>query len=174
VRNDAECTQRAGRSALVDKPRGVDHRVMDATHAAPISIAALRLPPPVWLDEDATLGDAARVMVTASVSAVIVGQDAAIVTERDVVRALAHGESPDAAIVKLATHDTIRFPEEGPVFGALAEMLHAGVRHLVVVGTGGLPCAVLPLSAAAAFVLDASEIPSWLSALRIVLRLEER
>jgi signal-transduction protein with cAMP-binding, CBS, and nucleotidyltransferase domain len=144
--------------------------VNDATHSEPISVAALRLPAPVWLGEQATLADVARVMVTANVSAVIVGPDGAIVTERDVVRALADGEAADALVVNLATHDTIRFPEQGPVVGALAEMLRRGLRHLIVVGTDGLPCAVLPLSAAAAVVLDASEVPSWVSALRVVLR----
>jgi signal-transduction protein with cAMP-binding, CBS, and nucleotidyltransferase domain len=127
----------------------------------------------VWLDEQTTLSDVARAMVATNVSAVIVGPDGAIVTERDVVRALADGEAADARVVNLATHDTIRFPEEGPVVGALAEMLRRGLRHMIVVATDGLPCAVLPLSAAAAFVLDASQVPSWVSALRVVLRVED-
>jgi signal-transduction protein with cAMP-binding, CBS, and nucleotidyltransferase domain len=149
---------------------------MDAAHTktVPVAVAAMRLPPPMWLDEDVTLGDVARVMMTACVSAVIVGPDAAIVTERDVVRALADGEAADAPVAGIATHDTLCFSETGPVVGALAEMLHAGRRHLVVIGDDGLPCAVLPLSAAAAFVLDLTDVPSWLSALRVVLRIEER
>jgi CBS domain-containing protein len=145
----------------------------DRVQLAPLPIAAMRLPPAVWLDEDATLHDVARIMTTASVSAVIVGRDAAIVTERDVVCAVARGERPEAPATALATHETARFPDDGPVVAALAEMLHGGLRHLVVVDGEGVPCAVLPLSAAAAFVLDLAEIPSWLSALRVVLRVEE-
>lgn len=134
----------------------------------------MRLPRPVWLDEHATIQDVATVMVAASVSAVIVGRDAAIVTERDLVCALARGDAAATPAVELATRDTARFPDDGPVVGALAEMLHVGLRHLVIVDRDGVPCAVLPLSAAAAFVLDLAEIPSWLSALRVVLRVEER
>jgi signal-transduction protein with cAMP-binding, CBS, and nucleotidyltransferase domain len=148
---------------------------MDADrNTVPYPVAAMRLPPPVWLDDNATVGDVARVMVTGCVSAVIIGRDAAIVTERDLVCALARGEATDARAATVATHDTTRFPDDGPVVGALAEMLHAGLRHLVVVDADGVPCAVLPLSAAAAYVLDASEIPTWLSALRVVLRVEDR
>jgi CBS domain-containing protein len=147
---------------------------MESTRTKPLPVAALRLPPPVWLDEHATLGDVARTMTAACVSAVIVGRDAAIVTERDLVGALARGEAADTPATGIATHDTTRYPEDAPVVGALAEMLHAGLRHLVVVDADGLPCAVLPLSAAAASVLDIADAPSWLSALRIVLRIEER
>lgn len=133
----------------------------------------MRLPPPVWLDEHATLLDVARMMASVAVSAVIVGRDAAIVTERDVVCALASGEAPDTRAVDVATHDSARFPESGAVVVALAEMLQAGVRHLVIVDAVGVPCAVLPLSAAAAFVLEAAPVPTWVSALRVVLRVDE-
>lgn len=140
---------------------------------SPVPVAAMRLPPPVWLDEHATLQDVARMMTSAAVSAVIVGRDAAIVTERDLVGALARGEPPGTRAVEIATHDTTRYPQGGAVVGALAEMLQAGVRHLVIVDADAVPCAVLPLSAAAAFVLDAASVPTWVSALRIVLRVDE-
>jgi signal-transduction protein with cAMP-binding, CBS, and nucleotidyltransferase domain len=139
----------------------------------PLPVTAMQLPGPVWLDEHATLQDVARMMASAGASAVIVGVDAAIVTERDVVCALANGEPADTRASDVATHDTARFPEDGPVVAALAEMLHLGVRHLVVVNRGGRPTAVLPLSAAAAFVLEAAPMPTWVSALRVVLRLDE-
>jgi signal-transduction protein with cAMP-binding, CBS, and nucleotidyltransferase domain len=138
-----------------------------------LTVAAMQLPLPVWLDDRSSLQDVARIMASASVSAVIVGPDAAIVTERDLVCAAARGDAPETPAVDVATHDTSRFPADGPAVGALAEMLHAGVRHLIIIDGDGVPCAVLPLSAAAAFVLDLAEIPSWLSALRIVLRVEE-
>lgn len=148
---------------------------MDATRAqrAPVSVAEMGLPAPVWLDEHATLEDVARMMSAAGVSAVIVGRDAAIITERDLVRAMANGDVAGVRAVDIATHDAMRFPDDGPVVVALAEMLQVGLRHLVIVGRNSTPCAVLPLSAAAAVVLDAARIPTWLSALRIVLRVEE-
>jgi signal-transduction protein with cAMP-binding, CBS, and nucleotidyltransferase domain len=164
-----------GRSALEAAAAGADHGPMehDARPLAPLPVTSMRLPPPVWLDEHATLQDVARMMESAAVSAVIVGRDAAIVTERDVVCALARENAPDTPAVEIATHDAERFPEGGAVVGALAEMLHAGVRHLVIVDADGTPCAVLSLSAAAAFVLNASPVPTWVSALRIVLRVDE-
>ncbi len=148
----------------------MDPRVAES---APRTVADLHLPAPVWLDEHATLRDVARMMTAAGVSAVIVGRDAAIITERDLVCALACDEPADAPAVDLLTHDTLRCPVSEPVAAALAEMLHSGVRHLVVVDGQGAPCAVLPLAAAAAGVLEATAVPTWLSALRIVLRVEE-
>ena len=148
---------------------------MDATRGQGVlvSVAEMRLPAPVWLDEHATLEDVARMMSTAGVSAVIIGRDAAIITERDLVCAMANGEPTGVRAVDVATRDAVRFPAEAPVVAALAEMLQIGLRHLVIVGPNNLPCAVLPLSAAAAVVLEAARIPTWLSALRIVLRVEE-
>lgn len=139
----------------------------------PRRIADLRLPSPVWLDEHATLLDVARMMTAAGVSAVIVGRDAAIVTERDLVCALARDEPSDLPATDLATHDAVRCPVSLPVVSALAEMLQTGHRHVVVVDQDDVPLAVLTLAAAAAEVLAAAEVPTWLSALRIVLRVEE-
>ncbi len=137
-----------------------------------VTVDGMRLPVPVWLDEHATLRDVARMMCGSGVSAVIIGREAAIVTERDIVRALADGESPDDLAAPSASPAPISVPSHAPVVSALAVMLHAGVRHVVVVDAAGAPRAVLPLAAAAAVVLDLSETPSWLSALRIVLRVE--
>jgi signal-transduction protein with cAMP-binding, CBS, and nucleotidyltransferase domain len=149
---------------------------MDARSVAwePRTVADLQLAPPVWLDEHATLLDVARMMTSAGVSVVIVGRDAAIVTERDLVRALACDRAHDVLAVQVATHDTLRCPPSRSVVGALAEMLQSGLRHLVIVDPCGVPSAVLTLGAAAAAVLEASAVPTWLSALRIVLRVEER
>ena len=138
----------------------------------PVTVGAIRLPPPLWLDDEATVRDVAGIMCRAGISAVIIGPDASIVTERDVVRALAEGDVPDAAAIRFASAGTLTVGLATPVVDALARMLHAGVRHAVVVDALGVPCAVLPLAAAAAVVLDASDVPNWLSALRIVLRLE--
>ncbi len=137
-----------------------------------VPVAAMLLPPPVWLDDRVTLQDVARRMCDDAVSAVIVGPDAAIVTERDVVRALAAGEAPGASAREYASSETLSLPAVASVTHALAAMLDAGVRHVVIVDAAGIPSAVLPLSAAAAVVLDATVIPNWLSALRIVLRVE--
>jgi CBS domain-containing protein len=137
-----------------------------------VPVEALLLPPPVWLDERASLHHVARTMCEAAVSAVIIGPGAAIVTERDVVRALAAGETPDAPALAYSSSGILSLSGEASVAHALAAMLDAGVRHIVIVDAAGVPSAVLPLSAAAAVVLDATVIPNWLSALRIVLRVE--
>jgi signal-transduction protein with cAMP-binding, CBS, and nucleotidyltransferase domain len=138
----------------------------------PVTVDSIRLPALIWLDDHATVRDVARMMCNASVSAVIIGERAEIVTERDLVRALAEGVDPESAAALIASPDVLTVPDTTSVVTALAAMLHAGVRHVVVIDPAGVPCAVLPLAAAAAAVLGETDIPSWLTALRIVLRVE--
>ncbi|MFI5054051.1 MAG: CBS domain-containing protein, partial [Acidimicrobiia bacterium] len=117
-------------------------------------VGDLGLSPPVWLDDDATIRDAAQAMDTHAVSAVIVGPHGAIVTERDVVRAVAAGQSTSMRAAPIASPATITAPADANPLDALREMLIHGVRHLVIVDANGRPCAVLPLAGAAAASLE--------------------
>lgn len=64
----------------------------------------------------------------------IYGSDTvAVVSERDVVRALAEGDDPDAVwAVDVMTRTTIMIEPDAPIEAAAEVMLEAGVRHLVV------------------------------------------
>ena len=55
------------------------------------TIGRLVARPPVWVEETISIGDVARVMRDADVSSVLVGAGGAIITERDVARAVAAG-----------------------------------------------------------------------------------
>jgi CBS domain-containing protein len=138
-----------------------------------IEVRDLGLRSPVWLDDDATVRDAALAMETHQVSAVIIGPRGAIVTERDVVRAVAAGQSTAMRAAPMASPATITASEHASPLDALVTMLIHGVRHLVIVDEHGQACALLPIAAAAAAALDRADSPTWLSALQVVLRVED-
>jgi CBS domain-containing protein len=90
---------------------------------------------------DATLGEAAARMVERVVGAVVIlegeGQSiAAILTERDVMRAVAAGKDGNAPVSEWMTRhpDTIE-PEDTTDHAAML-MIHGGFRHLPVVEEG--------------------------------------
>jgi signal-transduction protein with cAMP-binding, CBS, and nucleotidyltransferase domain len=127
------------------------------------------------MDDDATLREVAALMTATGVSAVLVGETRAIVTERDVVRAIARGASSDEQALGYATSDPLLVLDTCPAIDALAVMLDRGVRHLLVVSEHTIAEArVLNLTQAAAAVLQGSGLPTWLSGLRLALRVEMR
>jgi CBS domain-containing protein len=70
------------------------------------------------------------------VSSVLVGRPGelvAILTERDLVDALAEGRGPESPVDDLAVADPLTVPPEESVQQVAVLMLHHGVRHLVVV-----------------------------------------
>ena len=90
---------------------------------------------------DATLGEAAARMVERGVGAVVVleGESiAAILTERDVMRAVAAGKDGNASVSEWMTRhpDTIE-PEDTTDHAAML-MIHGGFRHLPVVEEGNV------------------------------------
>jgi CBS domain-containing protein len=88
---------------------------------------------------EATIGEAAASMVERAVGAVVVLEDgaiAAILTERDVMRAVAAGKDGTAPVSEWMTPhpDTIE-PGESTDHAATL-MIHGGFRHLPVVDGG--------------------------------------
>jgi CBS domain-containing protein len=88
---------------------------------------------------DATLGDAAAAMASRGVGAVVVLEGeaiAAILTERDVMKAVAAGHDGSAPVTEWMT----RYPEtiepEDSTDHAASLMIHGGFRHLPVVAGG--------------------------------------
>jgi len=100
--------------------------------------------PAVWVDADATVGEAARRMVEAHVTAVLVRCDPpAIVTDRDLRnRVLAEGLGPDAEALSVATRGVRTVAAATPIHEAWIQLLEAGFHHLPVV-QGGEVVAVL-------------------------------
>jgi CBS domain-containing protein len=101
--------------------------------AAPIETLVRR--PAVWVDADATVGDAARVMTEQRVSSVLVrGEVVGIVTDRDFrIRVLAQGLGPATPLERILSRPVKRVDGAMAVHEAWAVLLEANVHHLPVV-----------------------------------------
>jgi len=125
-----------------------------------------------WVAEDATIAELARTMEVAGTSAVLVGADGAIATERDIVQAVAYGRSVEEPAIKIATPDAVCAPVTDTVAEAFVTMVARGIRHLVVVDTEGTAVGIVSTTRIAALVFGDADVPSWLSALRTALGVE--
>ena len=88
------------------------------------------------VSEDATLGDAARAMAERGVGAVVVldGESiSAILTERDVMKAVAAGKDGSAPVTEWMTRHPDTIEPSDTTDHAASLMIHGGFRHLPVV-----------------------------------------
>src|SRR5918996_3773038 len=94
--------------------------------------------PPVFVEPDATVGQAARTMREALVGSVLVADDPpGIITDRDLRgRVLAAGLGPETPVRQIMTRPLKTVDSDVPVFTALHLMLHENIHHLVVVEEG--------------------------------------
>jgi CBS domain-containing protein len=91
--------------------------------------------PAVWVEADATVGDAARRMREERASCVLVRTEPpGIVTDRDFrSRVLAEGLGPDALAAAVATPSPRTIRAGARIYDAWAALLDAGVHHLPIV-----------------------------------------
>ena len=95
--------------------------------------------PAVVCPPDTSVGDAARRMVEAGATCVVVdlGDRFGIVTDRDIrTRVLAEGAGPDAPLAQVMTAPAWTFAADRSGTEALIEMLDHGIRHLLVLESG--------------------------------------
>jgi CBS domain-containing protein len=88
---------------------------------------------------DAKLGDAAKRMAERGVGAVVVldGERlAGILTERDILKAVATGYEPDSRVSDWMTRHPETIESDDTTDHAAALMIHGGFRHLPVVDAG--------------------------------------
>jgi CBS domain-containing protein len=88
------------------------------------------------VSSEATLGEAAASMAERGVGAVVVLEDdsiAAILTERDVMRAVAAGKDGSAAVSDWMTRHPDTIEPDDTTDHAASLMIHGGFRHLPVV-----------------------------------------
>jgi CBS domain-containing protein len=88
---------------------------------------------------EATLGDAASAMAERGVGAVVVleGESlAAILTERDVMKAVAAGQDGSAPVTEWMTRHPDTIEPDDTTDHAASLMIHGGFRHLPVVENG--------------------------------------
>ena len=132
------------------------------------TIGRLVVRPPVWAEETITIGDVARVMRDAGVSSALIGGGGAIITERDVARAVAAGVELDGPALPMATRHPVRVESDVAIVDAAALMLNEEVRHLVVDFPSGA-VGVVSLRDIAAVLLQTTSPHIWLSMLRVAV-----
>jgi len=125
---------------------------------SPIGLLAQR---PVRVAADCSLGTVADLMAATQVSAVLVGNDEAIVTGTDVARALRHGASPGIRVSAVSTIGLVAVREEATVVDAAAVMLRHELRHLVVHDHTGHVIGVVGLHDLVRVLLDAMDPAVW-------------
>jgi CBS domain-containing protein len=91
------------------------------------------------VDPDAPLAEAARRMASRGVGAVVVldgDRLTGILTERDVLKAVAGGFKPEACVRDWMTRHPETIESDDTTDHAAALMIHGGFRHLPVVDAG--------------------------------------
>jgi CBS domain-containing protein len=101
------------------------------------SVTSLTTRPPVFVADDATLREVAVLLEREGIGAAIVGSGTGIVSERDIVRALAEGADPDRETAgNVDTLDVVTIDGAAPIDTALNEMLDNEIRHLPIMRNG--------------------------------------
>ncbi len=136
-----------------------------------VRVCDVRLLPVVVVHEQATLEDAAQAMLRSRTPAVLVGRRHAILTEHDIVRAVARADAPRAAVAGFATPDPVTIDPCATALEAIDTMMRHGHRVLLV-HDGHEPMGFVSLLDACAALLAHRDVPTWLAGLRVALRVE--
>jgi signal-transduction protein with cAMP-binding, CBS, and nucleotidyltransferase domain len=132
---------------------------------SPVSSLVTR--PAVRIRAHDTLTVASRVMRSHNVSALLIGPGhVAIVTERDLTRALAAEYPADTPVGHVATPLPQSIPGTTDILDAAALMINQEVRHLIVELPDG-SAGVLSIRDIMAVLLQAAKPELWLSSLRV-------
>lgn len=133
----------------------------------PVGDMALR--PALTVPLGAPIGRAARAMRHHAVSCVLVGDEGAILTEKDLVCALAEDSGPQTPCDDVATRAAKAVPADMPLGRAAALMVRHGIRHLPVVGADGSILGLLEMQAPLRVLLRDAGLLVWLAELDGVL-----
>jgi CBS domain-containing protein len=111
------------------------------THHTRDAVATLARRAPVVIAADETLRAVAHTLWIESVGALVVGDardPVGVISERDIVTALARGANPDAvSAADVMTRYVISARLEDPLFDAASRMLDDAIRHLPVTDENG-------------------------------------
>ncbi|OJZ70085.1 histidine kinase [Mycobacterium paraffinicum] len=114
----------------------------DISSAGSLPIATLTGDPVARVPINATIADVARAMVTCDVGAIVIGDDprpSALVSERDIVRAVAAGRNPATTLVsEVASTKLVWCDAEASVDRVAARMMDRYIRHVLVERDGAL------------------------------------
>jgi CBS domain-containing protein len=117
------------------------------------------LRPPVVVPPEATILEGAQMLRSANVSCLLVGEPGcliSIVTERDVVTAVACGLAADQSITRIAAENPFSIPADATLAEAGNRMITHGVRHLVV-AEGDQAVGVIAMRDVVAVLLSGSD-----------------
>jgi CBS domain-containing protein len=106
-----------------------------STPLPPAHVRDMWIRPALVLGPRTSLSDTAAALRAREVSAAVVGEagaPVAVVSERDITRAVAEGRDPATPVCDVATGDPVTVDRSTTVLDAAAVMLRLGVRHLVV------------------------------------------
>lgn len=110
-------------------------------------VASLSSRPPVFARPDETLRDVAHRLWEESIGALVVGSPhhpLGVISERDVVGALAVGADPDVLTAGEAmTAYVISARPDDPVFDAASQMIDDAMRHIPIIDTDGVVVGVV-------------------------------
>ena len=130
-------------------------------HVGPHESVAGLSQAPVRVGADWTFETVANAMREASVSLVLVGADEAILTERDLRRALNAGFGPNDPVAATCVTDMISIDQDTTVVQAAVEMLRHEIRHLLVHNYRGEVVGVVSMSDVVRVLLDAMDPAVW-------------
>nr|WP_248343004.1 DUF294 nucleotidyltransferase-like domain-containing protein [Anaeromyxobacter paludicola] len=131
-------------TGLADRLKNSLERAADADAGAgadlTVEVEGLLRGPPIWVEADASVGAAARVMRHHGVSSVLVkSEPPGILTDRDLRnRVLAEGLGPDTPVAEVASAPLAGIPAAAPVYEAWQALLAKGMHHLAVTGPAGV------------------------------------
>ncbi len=92
--------------------------------------------PPVYIDENSTIYEGTKKMSDENKGSLLIGNNdklTGIVTERDIIRAIASGKDLNTKIIEIATRENlITINEEDNIVKAAVLMSKHNIRHLIV------------------------------------------
>jgi uncharacterized protein len=130
-------------------------------HVGPHTSVAGLSQPPVRVGAHWTFETVANTMREANVSLVLVGADEAILTERDLRRALNAGLGPKDPVAGTCVTDMISIDQDTTVVQAAAEMLRHEIRHLLVHNYRGEVVGVVSITDVVRVLVDAMDPAVW-------------
>ncbi|MCC6036315.1 MAG: CBS domain-containing protein [Pyrobaculum sp.] len=98
--------------------------------------------PPLTATQEATLLDVVKIMATHNIGLVAVVDEAGgplgVVSERDVIRALARGVQLSAKAIEVGTRENLLTAKaDEDIYSAIKKMRERGTRHILVVDDAG-------------------------------------